>query len=153
MKILEEFKQFAMRGNVIDMAVGIVIGGAFGKIVTSMVNDIIMPLMGAITGGGSLGAQYLWLGDADKPPTIEAAKATGDAYIAWGPFAQTTLDFLIVAFAIFMMIKVMNQATNVLKKPKVETPTAPTTKICEYCKSEVAIKATRCPHCTSQLTP
>ena len=151
MGLIKEFKDFAMRGNVVDMAVGIIIGGAFGKIVSSMVGDIIMPVVGALTGGGSLGANFLWLGEGAKPATIEAAKEAGGAYIAWGPFAQTTIDFVIIAFAIFMMIKVMNKATELSKGKEEEAPAAPTTKNCNYCQSEISIKATRCPHCTSEL--
>jgi large conductance mechanosensitive channel len=149
MGLLKEFKAFAMRGNVVDMAVGIIIGAAFGKIVTSMVNDIVMPLVGALTGGGSFGDQFVWLGAGDKPATIEAAKAAGQAYIAWGPFLQTTIDFLIIAFVIFLMIKAMNRATSAFQKPS-EGP-APTTKDCPRCCSTIAIKATRCPNCTSEL--
>ncbi len=112
MGLIKEFKQFAMKGNVVDMAVGIIIGGAFGKIVQSMVNDIIMPVVGALGGGGSFGAKFLYLGDGEKPASIEAAKNAGAAYIAWGPFLQTTIDFLILAFAIFMMVKLMNRAQS-----------------------------------------
>jgi len=149
MGLLKEFKNFALRGNVVDMAVGIIIGGAFGRIVTSLVNDIAMPLLGSLTGGGSFGSQFLWLGEREKPPTVEAAKATGEAYIAWGPFLQTTLDFLIMAVVIFAVIKAMNRARWYLEG---EQPTAaPTSKTCEYCQSTISVKATRCPHCTSEL--
>ncbi len=151
MGFIKEFKAFAMKGNVMDMAVGIIIGGAFGKIVASLVGDIIMPVVGSLTGGGSLGENFLWLGQAAKPATIAAAKETGEAYIAWGPFAQTTLDFLIVAFAIFMMIKVMNKAQSLAERKKEDAPAAATTKNCEFCQSTISIKATRCPNCTSQL--
>lgn len=109
MGLLQEFKAFAMRGNVVDMAVGIIIGGAFGKIVSSLVGDIIMPTVGAMTGSGSLGDAFLWLGQAPKPTSLEAAREAEGAYIAWGSFAQTTIDFLIVALAIFAMVKVMNR--------------------------------------------
>ncbi len=101
-----------MKGNVVDMAVGLIIGAGFGKIVQSMVTDIIMPLVGAMAGKGSLGTQFLFLGKGDKPATIEAAKTAGSSYIAWGPFVQTTLDFLIVAFSVFMIIKLMNKAKS-----------------------------------------
>jgi large conductance mechanosensitive channel len=152
MGLIKEFREFAMKGNVMDMAVGIIIGGAFGKIVSSMVNDIIMPVLGALTGGGSFGEQFLWLGQAAKPETIAAAKETGEAYIGWGPFAQATLDFVIVAFAIFIMIKAMNKARSFVEREEKKAPPDPTTKNCEFCQSEISIKATRCPHCTSQLT-
>ena len=151
MGLIKEFKEFAMRGNVVDMAVGIIIGGAFGKIVSSMVGDIIMPVVGAMTGGGSLGEKFLWLGDGAKPDSIALAKEAGGAYIGWGPFAQTTVDFLIIAFCIFMMIKLMNKATELTKRKEEEAPAAPTKKNCDYCQSEISIKATRCPHCTSEL--
>ena len=154
MGLIKEFKEFAMKGNVMDMAVGIIIGGAFGKIVASLVGDIIMPVVGALTkSGGSLGDQFLWLGDAaNKPATIAAAKETGTAYIAWGPFAQTTLDFFIVALAIFIVVKVMNKAQSLAERKQEAAPAAPTTKTCEFCQSSISIKATRCPNCTSQLT-
>jgi large conductance mechanosensitive channel len=151
MGLIKEFKEFAMKGNVMDMAVGIIIGGAFGKIVASLVGDIIMPVVGSLTGGGSLGDKYVWLSTAADPGTLELVKKSGEAYIAWGPFAQTTLDFLIVAFAIFLMVKVMNKARSLSERNKKEAPAAPTTKNCEFCQSSISIKATRCPHCTSQL--
>ncbi|MCB9939660.1 MAG: large conductance mechanosensitive channel protein MscL [Planctomycetaceae bacterium] len=150
--MIKEFKEFAMKGNVMDMAVGIIIGGAFGKIVASLVSDIIMPVIGTFTGGGSLGDHYLWLSSVEDPGTLELARKSGEAYVAWGPFAQTTLDFLIVAFAIFMMIKAMNKARSFVDDEKDKAPAAPTTKKCEFCQSEIPIKATRCPNCTSQLS-
>lgn len=125
MSLLKEFRDFAMKGNVVDMAVGIIIGAAFGKIVSSLVSDIMMPLLGAVVGKGSFGTQFLWLGTADKPPSIEAAKASGEAYIAWGPFVQTTIDFLIVAFAIFMMVKAMNHAKSLFAAKEAAAPAAP----------------------------
>lgn len=125
MGLIQEFKDFAMKGNVVDMAVGIIIGGGFGKIVNSMVGDIIMPVVGALGGKGSFGTQFLWLGEGDKPASIEAAKAAGAPYIAWGPFIQTTIDFVILAFAIFMMIKVMNKARELAERKKEEAPAAP----------------------------
>ncbi len=125
MGLIQEFKDFAMKGNVVDMAVGIIIGGGFGKIVNSMVGDIIMPVVGALGGKGSFGTQFLWLGEGDKPASIDAAKAAGEPYIAWGPFVQTTIDFVILAFAIFMMIKVMNKARDLAERKKEEAPAAP----------------------------
>lgn len=125
MGLIREFKEFAMKGNVVDMAVGIIIGGAFGKIVNSMVGDIIMPVVGALAGKGSFGSQFLYLGEGDKPASIEAAKAAGAPYIAWGPFVQTTIDFVILAFAIFMMIKLMNKASALALSRKAETPATP----------------------------
>jgi len=118
MGLIKEFKEFAMKGNVMDMAAGIIIGGAFGKIVTSLVGDIIMPVVGSLTGGGSLGDKYVWLSTGNDPGTLELARKSNEAYIAWGPFAQTTLDFIIVAFAIFMMLKVMNKARSLAEFKK-----------------------------------
>lgn len=111
MGIVKEFKDFAMRGNVMDMAVGVIIGGAFGKIVTSLVNDMIMPVVGALT-GGDFGSNFIWLGSGDKPASLKLAQESGEAYLAWGNFAQSIVDFLIIAVCIFMMIKVMNKATQ-----------------------------------------
>jgi large conductance mechanosensitive channel len=130
MGLISEFKKFALRGNVVDMAVGIIIGGAFGKIVASLVGDIIMPIVGAFTGKGSLGSQFVWLDpEVAKPASLEAARAAGGPYIAWGAFAQTTLDFLIIAFAIFAMVKLMNTAQErFAEKPEKEKP-APTEDI------------------------
>lgn len=154
MGIVKEFKVFAMKGNVMDMAVGIIIGAAFGKIVTSLVGDIIMPLVGAITGSGSLGDKLLYLGrlgeDEQLPITLERAKELGGAYINWGPFVQTTIDFIIIAFAIFMLIKLINRARAFVEGEAEEL--APTKKKCEFCQTEISIKATRCPNCTSELS-
>ena len=97
MSLIKEFRDFAVKGNVVDMAVGIIIGAEFGRIVQSMVNDIIMPSIGTVAGRGSFGSQFAYLGKGEKPVSIELAKAAGEPYIAWGPFLQTTLDFLIVA--------------------------------------------------------
>ncbi|MCA9089431.1 MAG: large conductance mechanosensitive channel protein MscL [Planctomycetaceae bacterium] len=125
MKLLQEFKTFAMRGNVVDMAVGIIIGGAFGKIVSSLVGDVIMPALGAVTGGKTFNDMYLWLGEGAKPATLALAKESGEAYIGYGSFLQTTVDFLIVAFAIFIMIKLMNKAQELALKKEEEAPKAP----------------------------
>lgn len=137
MGMLKEFKDFAVKGNVVDMAVGVVIGGAFGKIITSLVNDIIMPLVGMLTGGIDFSNMQWVL----KPATAEAEAVA----VKYGVLLNTVLQFIIVAFSIFMVIRQLNR----LKKP---APAAPvTTKTCPYCKSDVALEATRCPHCTSQL--
>ncbi len=120
MGMIKEFKEFAMRGNVLDMAVGIIIGGAFGKIVSSLVGDVIMPVMGKLTGGVNFIDQFIWLGQGDKPATLAAAKEAGGAYLGWGAFAQNVLDFVIVAAAIFAMVKVMNS----LKKTEDAPPAA-----------------------------
>lgn len=128
--MLQEFKAFAMRGNVVDLAVGVIIGGAFGKIVASLVNDVLFPLIGLLLGGVNL---------AEKAVTV------GSAVIKWGAFAQSIIDFVIVALVIFLMIRALNR----LQKP---APAAePTTRDCPYCYSTISIKAKRCPNCTSQL--
>jgi len=150
MKMVKEFKEFAMRGNVVDMAVGIIIGGAFGKIVSSLVNDVIMPPVGKMMGGVNFADLFISL-DRSKTAGIASlakAKETGAAVIAYGQFINVVIDFVIIAFCIFMMIKVM----NALKKQPAPAPAvAPTTKECPYCLSTVAIKATRCPNCTSEI--
>lgn len=138
MGMLKEFKEFAMRGNVLDMAVGIVIGAAFGKIVTSLVNDVIMPPIGMLLGKIDFSALSLVL--KEKQGEVEAVA------INYGKFINNVLDFLIVAFCIFMVIKQVNRFT---KKP--EPPAEATTKPCPFCQSAIPLKATRCPHCTSQL--
>lgn len=104
MGLIKEFKDFALKGNVVDLAVGIIIGGAFGKIVSSLVGDIMMPIIGYFQKGASIGAQFLWLGEGEKPASLDAAVKSGQPYIAWGPFLQSTIDFMIVAFALFMII-------------------------------------------------
>ena len=125
MGLIKEFKEFAMRGNVMDMAVGIIIGGAFGKIVASLVGDVIMPCVGALAGTGSLGGQFIWLGEGDRPASIKAAAESGSPYIGWGPFVQTAIDFLIIAFAIFMMIKVMNRVQSLVAQEEEKAEEAP----------------------------
>ncbi len=139
MGMIKEFKEFAMRGNVVDMAVGIIIGGAFGKIITSFVNDVIMPPIGMLLGNVDFSNLALTL----KAKTAEAEAVT----LRYGVFINTVLDFLIVAFAIFMVIKQMNRFK---KREEVPAP-VPTTKDCPKCFSQVPIKATRCPHCTSEI--
>ena len=131
--MVREFKAFVMRGNVLDLAVAVIIGGAFGKIISSLVNDILMPLVGLVMGGVNF---------SDLSFTV------GDAVVAWGAFVQAIIDFLIIAFVIFWIIK----AANKTKKEEAPAPPAePTTKDCPYCFSTIAIKATRCPNCTSEL--
>jgi large conductance mechanosensitive channel len=139
MGMLKEFKEFAMRGNVVDMAVGIIIGGAFGKIVTSLVNDVIMPPIGMLLGGANFASLAVVLrGKLGEP---------GAVTLNYGAFINTVLDFVIVAFCIFMVIKAMNRLKGEPKKPA----EAPTTKDCPKCCSTIPIKATRCPNCTSEL--
>ena len=132
---MEEFKEFISRGNVMDMAVGIIIGGAFTAIVNSLVADIINPLLGCFV---------------SMDFSAWTIPLVGEAALGIGNFINAVISFLIMAFILFSIIKAMNKAASLGKKPE-EAPAAPTTKICPYCKSEIAIEATRCPHCTSQL--
>lgn len=123
MSLLQEFKKFALKGNVIDMAVGIVIGASFTKIVNSLVGDVITPLIGAITSGKSVADEFIWFGpSADKPATLEAAKKTSEPFLAWGSFTQATIDFLIVAAAMFIVIKLMNRAQDLFDQEEAAKP-------------------------------
>jgi large conductance mechanosensitive channel len=142
--MIKEFKQFIMRGNVLDLAIGIIIGGAFGKIVTSLVDDIIMPPIGQLLGKVDFANLFISL-DGNAYSSLEAAKAAGAATWNYGLFINTLINFLIVSIAIFLLIKQINR----LQKPA--APEAPTTRDCPYCQTAIPVKATRCPHCTSQL--
>ena len=143
MGMLKEFHDFAVKGSAVDMAVGIIIGGAFGKIVTSLVNDVVMPPIGKLLGGVNFSNYFLNL---SKVPyeSLEKAKLAGAATINYGLFLNNILDFLIVAFCIFVVVKQMNRLT---RTPPVE----PTTKICPQCLSTIPLKAVRCAHCTSPV--
>ncbi len=143
-----EFKKFIMRGNVMDMAVGVVVGSAFSAIVTSLVNDIIMPLISALTGGIDFSNWFVAL-DGSHYKTLKAASEAGAATLNYGAFLSAVINFLIIAFCIFSVVKAINAMGDKLRGPQEEE--APTTKVCPYCKSEIDIKATRCPHCTSEL--
>jgi len=145
--MLREFKEFAMRGNVIDMAVGVIIGAAFGKIVTSFTNDVLMPPIGLMLGKVDFSNLYLNLSGTPYPSLAEAKKA-GAATINYGVFFNTVLDFLIVAFVLFLLIRQINR----LLAPAPPPPGEPTQKECPHCLSTIPIKATRCAHCTSQLS-
>ena len=145
--MLKEFKTFVMRGNVIDLAVGVIIGGAFGKIVSSLVNDIIMPPIGLLLGKVQFTDLFIDLSGTGYP-TLEAAKAASAPVLAYGSFIQAVIDFLIVAFVIFMIIRAVNRLTA----PKATPAADPVVKECPYCYTTIAIKATRCPNCTSELT-
>ena len=131
---MEEFKEFISKGNVMDMAVGVIIGGAFGKIVSSLVENILMPLIGILLGGVNF---------SDLSATV------GNAEFKYGVFLQAVFDFLIIALVIFIMIKQISKVTDKFKKEEEEAE--PTEKVCPFCKSPIAIDATRCPHCTSEL--
>lgn len=149
-KIINEFKVFIMRGNVMDLAVGVIIGGAFQKIVNSLVNDIIMPLVSVLTGGIDFSQWFIAL-DGNAYASLEAAQSSGAAVLSYGVFITEVLNFLIMAFVIFFMIKGMNRISGAFQKEKVEAE-APKTKVCPYCKTEIAADARRCPHCTSDLS-
>ncbi len=142
--MFKEFKEFAMRGNVLDMAVGIIIGAAFGKIITSFVGDVLMPPIGLLLGKVDFSNLFLNLSGTSYP-SIAAAKAAGAATLNYGLFLNTVIDFLIVAFAIFLVVKQMNR----LKRA--EAPAPVTTKDCPFCTSAIPLKAKRCPHCTSEI--
>jgi large conductance mechanosensitive channel len=149
--MFKEFKEFAMRGNVVDMAVGIIIGGAFGTIVKSLVSDIIMPPIGMLLGGVDFSNFFLTLKDgaaAGPYPSLKAAQDAGAVLVSYGVFLNAVISFLIVAFAVFLLIKGINQ----LQREKETPPAEPTTKECPFCLSVVPIHATRCPHCTSTLS-
>ena len=151
MGMLKEFKEFAMRGNVVDMAVGIIIGAAFGAIIKSLVNDILMPPIGLLLGNVDFSNLFLVLKEGAKAPgpyaSLADAKAAGAVTINYGLFINTVVTFLITAFAIFLVIKQINR----LKRKEEEKPAEPTTKECPKCFTTIPIKATRCPNCTSEL--
>lgn len=144
--MLKEFKEFAMRGNVFDMAIGIVIGVAFGAIVASFVDDILMPPIGMLLGGVDFTNLFISL-DGQNYASLAAAQAAGAATINYGLFISTVIDFLIVAFVIFLLVRQINR----MRAEPEEVPAEPTTKDCPYCATEIPIQATRCPHCTSEI--
>jgi large conductance mechanosensitive channel len=148
--MLKEFKEFALKGNVIDMAVGIIIGAAFGTIITSLVNDVIMPPIGLVLGGVDFANLFILLkaGDPAGPyAALADAQAAGAVTINYGVFINVIISFLIVAFVMFLLIRSVNR----LKKEEEAPPAEPTTKECPHCLSEIPIKATRCAFCTSEL--
>jgi large conductance mechanosensitive channel len=147
--MLQEFKKFAMRGNVVDMAVGIIIGGAFGTIVKSLVDDVIMPPIGLLLGGVDFSDLFITLkeGAAAGPyATLAAAQDAGAVTLSYGLFINSVISFLIVAFAVFLLIKSINKL-QAAEEPKEE----PSTRECPYCLTSIALKASRCPNCTSEL--
>jgi len=148
--MLKEFKEFAMRGNVVDMAVGIIIGAAFGGVVNSFVSDVIMPPIGLLLGKVDFANLYIILREgaiAGPFASLVEAKKAGAVTISYGAFINTIINFLILAFVIFLFIRSINK----IKRKEVAAPAVPTTKECVYCFSTIPIKATRCPHCTSEL--
>ena len=144
--MLKEFREFAVKGNAVDLAIGVIIGGAFGAVVTSLVNDILMPPIGKSLGGVDFSNLFLVLGGGHFD-SLKAAKDAGVATLNYGVFVNTLINFLIVAFALFMVVK----GNNTLRREKPAPAAAPTTKACQYCTSEIPIKATRCPQCTSNV--
>lgn len=145
---IAEFKKFIMRGNVIDLAVGVIIGGAFQSIVKSLVDDIFMPIISLATKGIDSSNWFIAL-DGNKYGTLAQAQEAGAAVISYGNFISAVINFIIMAFIIFLFVKAINTLAE--KTKKAEEPAAPTTKKCPYCMSEIDIEATRCPHCTSSL--
>ena len=142
---INEFKKFIMRGNVMDMAVGVIIGAAFGTITTSLVNDIFMPLIGVLTGGINFAGLFFAL-DGQSYASIEAAAAAGVGTVNYGLFIQNVINFLLTAFCMFLVVRTINKLHK-----KAEPAPAKPKRICPFCKSEIADDATRCPHCTSML--
>src|ERR1700737_4826599 len=142
--MLQEFKKFILRGNVLDLAVALVIGAAFGAVVTSFVNDLLMPPIGLILGGVDFTNLFITLRGA-AAPTLKAAKDAGAITFSYGNFIQQIVNFLIIAFAVFLIVRQVN-------KMREAPPPAPNTKGCPFCFREIPIQAPRCPHCTSQLT-
>ena len=148
--MLKEFREFAMRGNVLDMAVGIIIGAAFGTIVNSLVQDVIMPPIGLLLGNVDFSNIFVVLKEgkvAGPYASVAAAKSAGAVTINFGVFVNTIITFLIVAFAVFLLIRTINR----LRRQEEAPPPVPTTKECTYCFSSIPVKATRCPQCTSEL--
>jgi large conductance mechanosensitive channel len=143
--VLKEFREFAVKGNVMDMAIGIIIGAAFGRIVASLVNDVLMPPIGLLLGKVDFANLFISL-SGTAYSSLAAAKAAGAPTLNYGVFLNTVLEFLIVAFVVFLLVK---QVNRLRREP---APAAPTTRDCPHCLTEIPLKATRCPACTSQLT-
>ena len=149
--MFKEFKEFAMRGNVIDMAIGIIIGGAFGPIVGSMVNDVLMPPIGLAMGGVDFSNLFVLIKEGSKAAapyaSLAAAKQAGAVTINYGLFINSVISFIIVVFCVFLLVKTMNR----LKREETAPPAEPTTRDCPFCYSAIPLKASRCPHCTSEV--
>lgn len=144
----KEFRDFISRGNVVDMAVGVIIGGAFSTIVSSLVNDVIMPFITLATGKVDFSSMFIALDGGDYK-SLSAAQDAGAAVFAYGSFIQNVVQFFLIALVLFFVVKGINKTHEAFEKPA--EPAAPTTKICPFCKSEIPVDATRCPHCTSEL--
>lgn len=147
---MSEFKTFVMRGNVVDLAVGVIIGAAFQAIINSLVNDVVMPVIGLITGGLDFSNLFIPL-DGNEYETLAAAQKAGAATLNYGNFIGAVFNFLIMAFVIFCLVKAINTLREKVEKKPEAAPAAPTTKKCPYCKSEIDIEATKCPNCTSDV--
>ncbi len=145
-KFMEEFKKFALKGNMIDLAVGVIVGGAFNGIVTSLVNDILMPVLSLFTGKLDFANWFVAL-DGKDYATIAEAQEAGAATLNYGNFISGIINFVIMAFVVFMIVKGINK----MKKEEAAAPAAPTTKKCPFCKTDIPLEATKCPHCTSTL--
>ena len=143
--MLKDFKEFALKGNVLDLAVGVIIGGAFGKVVNSLVTDIIMPPIGLLVGKVDFASLFVDL-SGTHPPSLAEAKKAGAATLNYGLFVNTVLEFVVVAFAVFLLV----QQVNRWRKPAEVPPVGPT-KDCPFCATAIPVPAKRCPHCTSQL--
>jgi len=157
--MLKDFKTFAMRGNVIDLAVGVIIGGAFGRIVSSLVNDILMPVIGLLTGGQKFSNMFLLLKEAPSGEVVETiadAAALNLPTLNYGMFITQIIDFIVIAFTVYVIVKIITKARltaeGIIKRDKEpEVPAPPTTKTCPFCISEIHLEAKKCPNCTSQL--
>ena len=149
--MLKDFKEFVMRGNVVDMAIGIVIGAAFGGIVKSFVDDVLMPPIGLLLGNVDFSNLFITLKEGAKAAgpyaSLAAAKTAGAVTLNLGVFINTIISFVIIAFAVFLVIKGINR----MKREQAAPPAEPTTRECPFCRSEIPLKASRCPHCTSEL--
>ncbi len=154
-KFFGEFRDFIAKGNVIDLAVGVIIGGAFSGIVTSLVNDIVTPLITLITGKLAFADMFVvltkGLAESDIPKTLAAAQEAGISTLNYGLFIQGVINFIITAFVIFLLVKFINKIRTMSAKKEEAVEEAPATKVCPFCKSEIAIDATRCAHCTSEV--
>ena len=148
--IVNEFKEFITRGNVVDLAVGVIIGGAFQAIVNSLVDDIVMPVISLATKGIDFANWFVAL-DGKEYATLAAAQEAGAATLNFGTFIGAIINFIIMAVIIFLLVKGINNVSSKLSKKEEEAPAAPTTKTCPFCQSEISIDAKRCPHCTSML--
>lgn len=147
-KTIKEFKDFALKGNVVDLAVGVIIGAAFGKIIASLVNDVFMPVLSLLTGGMNVSSLFVQLSNNEVAyASIDAAKEAGVATLNYGLFIQTVIDFVLIALCIFLFVKAISKMHR-----KQEAAPAPAPRLCTYCRQPVANDATRCPHCTSELS-